>query len=249
MSRKNPYGSYAGGYREAPARRTGLTKKGERMVRDIEADSSYGEDAPEIAYRTVYARAKDRPGTGLVHSDWAREHGYPSPNPSGAAQEALYVVTRGMRGSEQLSELARHPELRGIHYGRLESAAKELDRKGYIEFDGVEVGPVSNPAEVDEHAVRELSLYIENDSDIYRQHTMPVFKNLSRKWRRGTFDASKAPKAFSYVVEAGAKKYHKEFGGGGSWHHTFPKPVRDTVAQAMAAEFVQEAELGNLYDD
>jgi hypothetical protein len=35
-----------------------------------------------------------------------------------------------------LNQIAKHPDARGIHYGKLQNAAKALAKKGYIEFDG-----------------------------------------------------------------------------------------------------------------
>jgi len=58
---------------------------------------------------------------------------------------------------------------------------------------------------------RELSLYIENDSDLYRQQTTPIILNLARKIKRGIFSHVKAAKLFRYLADNGAKKYSTEF--------------------------------------
>lgn len=70
QTRENPYGSFAHG--GSPA----FTAKGRRMEEKIAETSG-----PGIAAATVYSRAKERPGTGLVKKKWAEEHGYPEPNP------------------------------------------------------------------------------------------------------------------------------------------------------------------------
>ena len=61
-----------------------LTQKGQRMADDVESiakkDRRYAGREGEVAYRTVLGRAKAG-AKGLVHADWAREHGYPKPNP------------------------------------------------------------------------------------------------------------------------------------------------------------------------
>jgi len=53
----------------------GMTAKGKRMERHIAESGSAR--APSAV---VYARAKEKEGTGLVKKKWAKEHGYPRPN-------------------------------------------------------------------------------------------------------------------------------------------------------------------------
>lgn len=64
---------------------------------------------------------------------------------------------------------------------------------------------------VDKIAATELRLYIENDSNIYRQRIQPIIKNLGQKMKRGSFDEKLAVKAFMYAVEDGQKAYNKEY--------------------------------------
>ena len=56
-------------------------------------------------------------------------------------------------------------------------------------------------------------------------------------------------KAFGYLVDAGAKKYDKEFGsnGGQAWHQMFPASTRKIVAKELTQDFEGEYALGN-YD-
>lgn len=91
---------------------------------------------------------------------------------------------------------------------------------------------------IDEHAATELKLYIDNDGDLYRQMTTSILKNLATKKARGDYDSSKATKAFAYLVEAGAKKYAKEFGG--TWHQMFSVPTRMQVSKEMRDDFESE---------
>jgi hypothetical protein len=65
--------------------------------------------------------------------------------------------------------------------------------------------------EADESLVTELVLYIENDSELYRQQTQPWILNLARKRYKGRYDEKPAVKALLYLVDAGFKKYRKEF--------------------------------------
>ena len=92
---------------------------------------------------------------------------------------------------------------------------------------------------LDRHAVTELKLYIENDSDLYRQ-TVSIVKNIQRKMKSGKYDHTRAPKLWMYLVDAGAKKYVKEFGG--DVRSQFPKDVRHSVAVDFANEYRAEIE-------
>ena len=97
------------------------------------------------------------------------------------------------------------------------------------------------------HEATELTLFIENDADLYRQQMQPIQKNLVTKLARGIYSKAKAEKAWMYLAESGAKKYVKEFGSGGEgeWHRMFPVSVRKEVAHILNESFLVEALLGN----
>ena len=95
---------------------------------------------------------------------------------------------------------------------------------------------------IDETAARELELYIGNDGDLYRQQTTSILKNLTTKKARGEYKHDLAVKAFGYLVDAGAKKYAKDFGG--VWHQMFDVPTRRAIADRMAKSFEGEYALG-----
>lgn len=99
---------------------------------------------------------------------------------------------------------------------------------------------------VDTTTARELELFIDNDGQLYRQRREPIQKNLIRKKKRGTYDSSKAPQAFSHLVTAGAKKYAREFDSPSRWNTIFPKRERDYVACEYAREFEREYAVGAL---
>ena len=101
---------------------------------------------------------------------------------------------------------------------------------------------------IDEHAATELKLYIDNDGDLYRRQTTSILKNLATKKVRSQYKHDLAVKLFGYLVEAGAKKYVKEFGGPPAWHKQFDVPTRKAVAEELTRDFEGEFELGN-YDD
>jgi hypothetical protein len=123
------------------------------------------------------------------------------------------------------------------------SVDTDLDAADYVEsiIEG-------DDEDTDETGASELRLYIDNDGDLYRQQTVPIYKNLINKKARGIYDSNLAVKLFMYLVDAGAKKYDKEFGsGGGEWNKVFPKSTRLAVARELVQHFETEAELGN-YD-
>jgi len=94
----------------------------------------------------------------------------------------------------------------------------------------------------------ELVLYLENDSEMYRQQDV-IVKSLVRKMRSGRYDHTLAPKLWQYWVDAGAKRYLHEFDAPGARvQDVFPVQVRRQVAQFFADQFHDEAELGNYGD-
>jgi len=102
------------------------------------------------------------------------------------------------------------------------------------------------PLGVDVDAARELELYIDNDRRFSPQSPKgqgrAVALNLLRKMRRGTYDHSKAPRAWQYVVDNAARAYVREFGG--DLRTIFPATTRRYVAYEMANEFASAAERG-----
>ena len=82
---------------------------------------------------------------------------------------------------------------------------------------------------------RELKLYIDNDSQLYNSRFMPIMKNLTKKMKKGNFDKKLAIKGFMILVDAGAKKYVKDFGGNAK--DMFSKKDRIAVASDLADEF------------
>lgn len=53
--------------------------------------------------------------------------------------------------------------------------------------------------------MRELQLYIENDSRLYHRMTKPIETNLKKKLAKRTYDPAKAEVAFGHLMDAGAK--------------------------------------------
>ena len=96
-----------------------------------------------------------------------------------------------------------------------------------------------NPIEIDEHAKNDLDLYIENTEPLYRMQ-QAILANLQRHAKKGHYDAAKAAQGWSYLIEAGAKSYAKEFGEARRWHELFPKPLRDELSRDYEKHFKKE---------
>ena len=90
---------------------------------------------------------------------------------------------------------------------------------------------------------RELKLYIDNDGQLYRQRYTPIEKNLTKKMEKGKYDSKLAVKLFMYLVDDGAKKYVKDFGG--SVKDMFPKKDRIEVAKELRDDFEAEYKVRN----
>jgi len=105
---------------------------------------------------------------------------------------------------------------------------------------------------VDEHAVTDLVLYIDNTSDLSPDGPSGQGKttllNALRKWRKGTYDPERAVQLFEYLTEAGARRYAKEFSIGTDWNTIFSKATRREAARQLEASFRNRAENGE-YDD
>lgn len=105
------------------------------------------------------------------------------------------------------------------------------------------------------HMADELAMFIENDSDLYRQNIQPVIKNLAKKMAKGVYDHTKAVKLWTYSAQWGAQKYTKEIGtfsadgvgsgykAHGSYGSFSPKDRKDAAEQLADyyLEAVQEA--------
>lgn len=90
-----------------------------------------------------------------------------------------------------------------------------------------------------EHEVRELEVWVENDSQIYHSRLIPIYKNFQRKKANGTYNHELAVKGMMYAVNDSNKNYKKEFG------YSFTPSVRRAVARNMVKFFEAEYDSGN----
>lgn len=95
--------------------------------------------------------------------------------------------------------------------------------------------------------VRELEIFIDNESDLYEKYTMPIYKNLTKKMKKGEYKKELAAKAFHAMVDLAAKKYAKEFANPKDWNSIFSPEVRRRVADSLVENF-ESAYEGKEYD-
>lgn len=91
-------------------------------------------------------------------------------------------------------------------------------------------------------SARELELYAINTGDLYRHMTLPIIENLRKKAAKGQYDKEKATKAFTYVADAAAKMYHREFCGNSRYYDIFNAATRMEVAKNLE-EYYREDEV------
>lgn len=104
------------------------------------------------------------------------------------------------------------------------------------------IGGLLQKTAVDEDAKRELALYMDNESKLYNQKKS-ILQNILRKMKSGKYDHKQAPKLWLYWVDEGAKMYVKEFGG--DVKTTFPKALRESLAQELADDEKKAIEAGD----
>ena len=101
----------------------------------------------------------------------------------------------------------------------------------------------ANP--VDEHAVRELELYADTSSEPVYRMSQAVIKNLVAKRARGSYDTTKAEKAWLNVANFAAQEYTREFGGTGHGSYgSFSMGTRRAVARRMLDDFEDKLAYG-----
>lgn len=93
---------------------------------------------------------------------------------------------------------------------------------------------------VDEHAATELVLYVENDYYLYTRRLPEYAKNLARKIKRGTYNATQAVKLLEYLTKEAATKYDKEFGSG--YSSIFSPATRRAAAAELLPTVVEQAQ-------
>lgn len=96
--------------------------------------------------------------------------------------------------------------------------------------------------------INDVTLYIENSSDLYRGMITPVCNSLARKKYKGVYDDEKAKKAWYNVVNYGLQRYYKEIYKRGqwcipecpAWHYLLTTSERRQVTDELAAFYADD---------
>lgn len=107
---------------------------------------------------------------------------------------------------------------------------------------------VANPkrgprGEVNSAEAKELELYAQNESALYSQK-QAIIKNIQRRLKKGTYDATKAVRLWRYWIDNAATRYRREFSMTGG----FNVPTRDAAARAVSAYEIERIR-GNEYNE
>jgi hypothetical protein len=89
--------------------------------------------------------------------------------------------------------------------------------------------------EIDEVLGYDLELFIDNTSEIYHRHTVPVLGMISKHYDKGNGSKTEALKAIErYIVQPACKKYLAEsFSPTATMREVFPKALREYVASEL----------------
>jgi hypothetical protein len=162
------------------------------------------------------------------------------------------VYSTKIKSSKKISGIKKSPA-RSLHKDtkshnvniRVMSGLDKVTRKGkkttvsYSRISGM-------PQYKDPDMARELYLYSTNDSQLYYQQRRPILINLSKKYKKGTFDVDKAAKLWRYFVDNSLQKYNKEFGSkGDKWFELMSVHDRNLLAHEFAEDTKAEFDLGN----
>lgn len=97
--------------------------------------------------------------------------------------------------------------------------------------------------------INDFTLYIENNSDLYRGMIIPTCNILARKKFKGTYDDGKAKKAWynvvsyglqGYFVDVYKKYYADEYGYISAWHYLLTTSERRQIADELQAFYASE---------
>lgn len=151
--------------------------------------------------------------------------------------------------SDQLRHLIETEEAR--HRAEERPFDPEAPREHYSGAHHFAVNARSH-APVDSHAATELVLFIENTADLSPDgphgQGNSVLLNALRKWRKGTYDSTRAVALFEYLAESGAKRYAREYDHPSRWSEMFNPATRREAARQLEESFRASVERGE-YDD
>jgi hypothetical protein len=105
------------------------------------------------------------------------------------------------------------------------------------------------PSFSDSDMAREISLYADNNSQLYYSRRMPILKNLYKKWKKGNFKVDLAAKLWKYYVEDAMHRYNKDHGSrGDKWHKLLSVADRKLLSHQYAKDTLHDFE-NHVYSD
>jgi len=93
-------------------------------------------------------------------------------------------------------------------------------------------------------AVRDILLTGENNAQLYRSKRLPILKNLTAKYKKGTFKTEQAAKLWLYYVNEADKAYNREYVNKNAPGYLLDISDRRLAALELAKETAQELESG-----
>jgi hypothetical protein len=147
-------------------------------------------------------------------------------------------------GKLRHERLVKKPTSAGVKRGKARAAKRYAEKYGNPGH-GTKKKPAKKAPPIDQHAVRELNLYAENDYGLY-QRQLAIDRNQKRHWDKGRWTLEKSTKGYMHLADEAARKYVREFGG--TVRSVFPKPVREAVAKIYAKDFQDRAKAGEDFD-
>jgi hypothetical protein len=97
----------------------------------------------------------------------------------------------------------------------------------------------------DADSTTELILFIENDGNLYKQMTVPIYKNLQKKYGTEKYDRRLALVSFRNLTDEGAKRYESGGVRRGPTPSYFTPAVRTWSAVRLLEDFESELDAGN----
>ena len=207
-----------------------VVKKGINTF-NVRPDGSGNErDTKTLDAPTLLKLVKNRTISKIVNSKGKAIH-------EQSVNEEKYVVYVDKDGKGRKGRKIVKSGLSQMGAKRLYNKLVKTDDYHEVGYDDHKSWNQNNIEKINEGDIesRELKLYIDNDSQLYNSRFMPIIKNLSKKMKKGNFDKKLAIKGFMYLVDAGAKKYVKDYGGNAK--EMFSKKDRIAVASDLADEF------------
>lgn len=85
---------------------------------------------------------------------------------------------------------------------------------------------------------RELSLFIENNADLYIHYILPLCNRLKKDFKKGLYTREKAIEKFYPIATVGARVYSKTFADLRDYSYIFNVTARYTAAAELEQSFI-----------